>query len=478
VPAQHTHVSRRDSGVLLLLELDAMTERANRIRQIQGRIGNRKLVWFGTRGSDALPLLDIEQFEDCFSIIAPLDSIAIQQEVCLESMTMQRVDLDNYTIDLDRSDAVEEFHRLMYSTLGQPSLVAIYRPNAFFTSIYYPRAFAWDGSAPDTRLQYLGLFHERQVAFEHKPWVETELRLVAGAQVLRWQYFGDEDRERLAYRLSRGPQVVRTSRSDGGVGLRIIHDADELRSQWPAHGDRFVAATDYLQPNIPLNVNAVVFADGTVSVHGPSLQLIGLPDFTNLPLGYCGNDFAAIKDLDDDALDGLEDLAVRAGRWLASQGYRGAFGIDALLYRGTVYLTEVNPRFQGSSSLSADLDRALDRADMFLNHIAAFLGLEPPPSVPLRTLARTQPQLAHVVCHNNFPDSVDVDLERSEALDLELQLVPHQGVAVEPDAAAFRAVFRRQVTEEGFRLSAEVADPLRAVATAAIRAHIAPATSS
>lgn len=44
---------------------------------------------------------------------------------------------------------------------------------------------------------------------------------------------------------------------------------------------------------------------------------------------------------------------------------------------GRIYFTEVNPRFQGSSALSAEIAGELGVPDLLLEHLAASLGLEP-----------------------------------------------------------------------------------------------------
>jgi hypothetical protein len=421
-------------------------DRRERIRAIERAIGRRKLVWFGTRGQDAAPLLSIGQFSECFSLIAPLGSLAVH-EVCLETISGRRVDLDNYTPDLDESREAGELHQLIYEAVGEPSVAVVYRPTAFFASVCFPRS---------STLEYLGLFHERQAAFEHKPWVETMLRK-AGVPVLPWEYYGDDDRVRLVERFGRGPQVVRTTRSDGGAGLRIVRDPAELEANWPAHHDRFVAATDFLEPSIPLNVNAVVFPDGAVSLHGPSLQLIGVEGLTSLALGYCGNDFARIKDQDPQTVLQLEAIATDVGRWLARSGYVGAFGVDALWSDGTVFLTEINPRFQGSSSLSAELDHRLDRSDMYLENLAAFLGLDPPPPLALSDLVADQPALAHVVPHNLCPEDARVTgfNELDDGL-LRWELVPDKAVSVQSGAVLVRAVVEDALTENGYQIRQEV----------------------
>lgn len=422
------------------------------IEQIGKRLGTRKLVWFGTRGTDSQPLLQLSQFSEVYSIVAPLEALTVHGEVCLEALTGTRVDLDAYSIDYDHTPPARELLRRLYQSLGEPAVVAMYRPGAFFTSIYYPRS---------EFVEYLGQFHERQAPFEHKPWVESELRK-RGVQVVPWRYFGDSERPRLQDILEREALVLRTSRSDGGVGLAHIQSPEELDARWPSHEDHFLSAAPFLSPNIPLNVNACVFRGGEVSLHAPSLQLIGLPGFTSRKFGYCGNDFARIRELDAHVLDAFEEAVVESGKWLANKGYLGAFGVDALLYHGEVYLTEINPRFQGSSHLSAVMDMDLDRADMFLEHIAAFLGLEPPPFVPLKILAGEQRKVSQVVCHNQRQQPVRTTAHVApEAEHVTCTLLPRCGVVVDPEAILFRAVIDGSVTQDGLSLHTEYEEYLK-----------------
>ncbi len=416
--------------------------RQRRIEEIEKRLGTRSLIWFGTRGSDSQALLQIRQFREVFSIIAPLGSLSIPCEVCLENMKRIRVDLDRYSIDYDSSPEAQDLIRRLFSSLTKPTVVAMYRPSRFFTSIYYPRC---------DFVEYLGQFQERQAPFEHKPWVESELRK-RGVRVVPWRYLGDTERARLEEILEQGPVVLRASRSDGGLGLSLITKLEDFSALSPAHADNFIGAAPYLYPNIPLNVNACVFQDGSVSLHSPSLQLIGLEGFTGRTFGYCGNDFAKVRDLDSNVLDQLEEIVVRSGRWLARMGYLGAFGVDALLYEGDVYLTEINPRFQGSSHLSSRLDMDLDRADMFLEHIAAFLGLPPSekPMRHLRELASEQHRVSQVVCHNFYPYSMRRNCKSVVDTDFfTCQLLPKSNVAIDPEAILLRAVILDSVTQDG-----------------------------
>src|SRR5437764_9900209 len=65
---------------------------------LERKLGKRGLVYFGTRGADARSLTDLRNFECIFSQIAP-SGLGGVEEVCLESVTKRRVDIDAYNID-------------------------------------------------------------------------------------------------------------------------------------------------------------------------------------------------------------------------------------------------------------------------------------------------------------------------------------------------------------------------------------------
>lgn len=413
------------------------------IRALQDRLGDRKLVWVGTRGHDAASLMELSQFSESYGIIGSLGAVSLDVDFALEEVSGRRVDLDTYKIDEDRSGPARELRRRLLNSLTEPAVVVAYRPSALLSALCYPRS---------DFVTYLGMFHERQATFEHKPWVENELRSL-GVPIIPWRYYAEEDQARLEEKVAAiGTVVVRTNRSDGGAGLKIVTNPQELRIHVSHTLDGFVAAAPLLEPTIPLNVNACVFKDGSLSVHPASLQLIGIPACTTRRFGYCGNDFGSIKDLDDNLLRQFDVVIEKTGRWLWSQGYVGAFGVDALIYDGKVMLTEVNPRFQGSSSLSARIDKAIDRCDLFLCHIAAHLGLSPPHTTRLSELVREQANFAQIIFHNGQAGAFGVSYCPIETSGARFELVPSPEVQIDPDATVFRAILPKVVTRNGWEI--------------------------
>jgi ATP-grasp domain len=430
------------------------------IRDLQDRLGARKLVWVGTRGYDSSCLMDLPQFSESYAIIAPLGSVSLAVDFALEEVSGQRVDLDTYKIDDDRSEPAQELRRRLLDSLNEPAAVLAYRPSALLSALCYPRS---------DFVTYLGMFHERQATFEHKPWVENELRR-RGLPIIPWRYFAKEDRQRLEEEVtSLGALVVRANRSDGGAGVKAISSPDEIAAHISDSRDGFVAATPLLEPHVPLNVNACVFQDGTISLHPASMQLIGIEACTRRRFGYCGNDFAAIKDLDSELLQQFDSITRRAGRWLWSQGYLGAFGVDALVHQGRLLLAEINPRFQGSSLLSARIDRAMGRPDLFLCHLAAHLGLAAPPDRRLSEIVQEQGSFAQVVYHNLQTEAALAEVPDLVG-DLALELIPSADVRVHPNATVWRVLVPGAVTRNGRTIDLAVCMPPHEVFTTNVAA--------
>ncbi|HEY6219672.1 MAG TPA: ATP-grasp domain-containing protein [Gemmatimonadaceae bacterium] len=280
--------------------------------------------------------------------------------------------------------------------------------------------------------------------------MESQLA-AAGVPCLPWRYYADEDLVLLREAAETGPLVLRSNRSDGGAGLSLIHDPSQLRDSWPAHRDGFLAAAPFLAPNLPLNVNACVFPGGEVSMHPASVQLIGIEGCTGRRFGYCGNDFTAVAALSDKQMDELETLVRQVGQWLAAEGYLGAFGIDAMLYGEEILFIELNPRFQGSSAMAAAIVRELDRPDLFLDHLSAFLGLPPPKSIQLRELARLRPA-AHVVCHNVSKKIGHSRPANLDQLPAHCSLLADSKVRIAREAIRADLSFAQAVTANGFTL--------------------------
>ena len=421
------------------------TARAARLRAISDALGDRQLVWFGIRGADAESLLAIPQFTASFAVTAPLEAGKLEADVTLEAIKGRRVDLDAYDIDLDDGAEVEELRQLVSRALSRRSAVSTYRPSTFLSEI----AFTTKATT-----RPLGLFKDHQLAFEHKPWTETELH-AAGIRTIPWEYVATERRGRIPIGEGMPPVVLRPNRSSGGVGIAVARTREQLNAAWTAGPGHLMGIAPFLEEAIPLNVNACVYGPHQVTVHPASVQLIGLEGWTTRRFGYCGNDFAAMADVAPAAMAELDALTRTIGGWLGAMGYRGAFGADFLLDGGDLYFAEVNARLQGSSRMAASLAARTGHTDLLLDHVAAFLGLEPDESLTVGDWVAELPAAAQVIKHHLGSEAKVARPLAGDRLPpaMHTSLVPSPGTWIDPGAVTWCLEVDGRVTRTGLELT-------------------------
>lgn len=422
-------------------------DRASLVRQVEHALGYRHLVWAGIRGDDVESIADLPQLSASFSIIGSYRRRPSVESLALEDLTGRRVDLEQFDIDDHRTEPeVLTFRQAMLRALSRPSALLPYRPSRFLSALWFTRK---------DRCLNLGLFGAHQFAFEHKPWVETAVADL-GLPTIPWVYVADEEQLDTIKMLDQGPVVLRMSRTSGGNGFVVVQSREDLVRCWPDAEETFVSVSPFIPDALPLNVGGTVWRD-RVTVHYPSVQLIGLPQCVTRPFGYCGNDFGLARDLDREVLSRIEQSTIRVGHWLRTMGYLGTFGVDYLLERGgTLRFTEVNPRFQGSTVASGRLAVESGEACLLLEHIAATLGLSAPPSRSLAERLRATNPLAQLVVHWTGSEPAHLDpttlhrglLSRHDIVDVTTRpdLVTDRGAVVA------RLCFRGRLTNTGFDL--------------------------
>ncbi len=426
-------------------------EREDLLRQVRARLAGRNLVYFGTRGDDVEGVADLPELAAVFSVVAPYRRRASVRSAALEEFTGRRVDLDVHDIDdSPRAPEVIELRRAVLRALSAESVVFTYRPSTFLSSVCFAR---------QDRCTYAGLFKDHQSAFEHKPWVESELRRI-GIPSIPWTYIADEEQLATLEFLAEGPVMLRRSRSSGGTGLTRIESGSDLAASWPHQDEIYASVAPYLAGGVSTNVSAVAWDDG-ITLHHPSVQLIGVPECTTRPFGYCGNDFSAVADVSEQALVQMERSTITIGHWLRARGYRGAFGVDFLVVDRTALFTEVNPRFQGVTHASCQLAAAAGKSCVMLEHLAAMLGIAAPPSPSLVDLVSSTPSFAHLVLHSlaPTPDTVDgrhvVERISEEGGIRRADVVCGPELVADPGATVARITVADRVTSDGTMLHAD-----------------------
>lgn len=412
------------------------------------RLGHRRLVWSGLRGEDVEPLADLPQLHAAYSMIGRYGHRDAVEALAHEDLTGVRPDLEVYDIDNHLTEeGARAFRRTHLRTLSEPSALLPYRSSQFLSSIWFARR---------DRCLHLGLFGGHEAAFEHKPWVETSVQAL-GIPTVPWTYVADEDQLITHHLLHDGPVVLRRSRTSGGEGFLLVDDPSQLADAWPSVPEAFMSVAPFLADTLPLNVGATVWHDG-VTVHRPSVQLVGIHSCVTRPFGYCGNDFGLAATLGREMIDQIEQSTITIGRWMRECGYLGTFGVDYLLHEGQLLFTEVNPRFQGSTQASCRLSIEANEGCLMLEHVAAFLGVEAPRVRPLRARVAEDPPLAQVVVHwtgtqtCSLDPTMLVDAVRHHPDGAAAEVRTRPDLATQTGGVVIRLVARGQVTESGFDL--------------------------
>jgi hypothetical protein len=163
----------------------------------------------------------------------------------------KRVDPHTYNTDEDCSEEAVRLHNLLWFDLSKPAAVLAYRPDKLFTKAYFSNV---------ETVEYFGLLHARQTVFEHKPWVENELKKTGGRTV-PWKYYGRHNLPEMNQLTAQMPFIVRSDEVSigGGGNMVIIRDKNKLNSLLPLDYDSLLSTSPYLYPNVPLNVNACLF---------------------------------------------------------------------------------------------------------------------------------------------------------------------------------------------------------------------------
>lgn len=413
---------------------------------ISAKLGARRLIWIGYHGLDALPLTELPQFTHCYSFGSPLGDPRI-----LDFSVEQRFGLRQ----LDRSSWV---NTLAYRAIGETLLPACEDPSYLATFTPGPMFEAIERERPSAR--YLGVPWERFELFNSKVYVEGQLQRFAGDSIdfIEWRMLpnGQSRTDLVRAELERHPVVLRVSSSQAGMGHELIRDTEELAASRLMSRES-VAMGPFLEDHVPLNVAGCLFPDGEVTLHSPSMQLVGLPHSVRSRFGFCGSDFSAIKEVDRALIERLETYARIVGKWLHSEGYVGAFGMDAMVYQGQLFFTELNPRFQGSTRLLNAIDAELDTADIVQDHLLAWLGAESHPSPSLVDLVAAQPDRAQVLVFNRHDRRARVTVQDGTLPEgVHAELTPREGVLVDPMEVACSLVFNRRVTTSGRGLDGAV----------------------
>lgn len=162
-----------------------------------------------------------------------------------------------------------------------------------------------------------------------------------------------------------------------GRGTVRVGGAAELTSALVAWAGEPLKVSRF-QPGLPVTVSGCVGADTTVASM-VSQQLVGLAELAAGWGTHCGNQLLRPADLGASVYRSCRAMCHTIGEGLREEGYRGVFGIDAVVGPdGRVWFIEINPRFQTVVSLVQAAEVANGLLPMLGLHVLAHrTGLRP-----------------------------------------------------------------------------------------------------
>lgn len=169
--------------------------------------------------------------------------------------------------------------------------------------------------------------------------------------------------------------VLQAALGAAGSGTFLIGNEHDLRAASAKLSDASVHAAPYLG-DLSLNINAAVVG-GHAFAGCPNVQLSGVGALHTPWGGYCGNDYAAAAHLDKAILHDVRTQTERIGHWLSSKGFEGLYGLDYIVREedGRAYAIDLNPRWQGSTNLSIQMEMARGRLPLAAAEFAYRCGL-------------------------------------------------------------------------------------------------------
>lgn len=175
--------------------------------------------------------------------------------------------------------------------------------------------------------------------------------------------------------------ILQFNRTHTGSGTILINSnrlLNDLKKRFPEREARLSTFIDG-----PIITSNNIVWDHRVLVGNISYQITGLKPFTDNPFATIGNDWAVVKTIiSKKQLNDYHRFVAAIGKRLAKDGWRGLFGIDAIIDKktGKVFLLEINARQPASTSYESILQFGKNPAGVttFAAHLASLLGTKMP----------------------------------------------------------------------------------------------------
>ena len=143
--------------------------------------------------------------------------------------------------------------------------------------------------------------------------------------------------------------IVQEIISSGGEGTFLVDKNNNETVLSNLNHDTFYIVSKYINNNIPINIHCIISNDNVLLLPG-SVQIVCIDSHTSKLL-YRGADYCAYPEINSNTKNIFEKYVTKICSILQEDGYRGVVGIDAIITGESVFMVEINNRFQGSTGV-------------------------------------------------------------------------------------------------------------------------------
>jgi hypothetical protein len=273
-------------------------------------------------------------------------------------------------IDENRDDPLLNESQPASKLLNVESILGYLRSNGIDAIVPFKASYRLEQACHDLGFELLATSHKLTRQLENKLQL-PEIAKEAGVRFpdTRQVQLGDKLVTLAQNGAINFPRVFQPAIGFAGNGTRTVLDVDELRKVIEASPGEPGKLSEFIEGDT-VCVNGVIVG-GEVIVGPVARQITGDPRLTPQPMTGCGNDWAT--PLDANAVTAIRAMAARIGGLFATRGFRGVFGLDAVLTPcGDVVLIECNPRWTAGLSFQIRLQQLAGAPTLLTAHLGEF----------------------------------------------------------------------------------------------------------
>lgn len=178
--------------------------------------------------------------------------------------------------------------------------------------------------------------------------------------------------------------ILQFNRAHTGSGTTCVESAQQLKKISALFPNREARICQYIKGPIITSNNIV--AKNKILVGNISYQITGLYPFTDNAFATIGNDWSwPVINMSAKQKNYYDQMTVQIGKHLRQSGWKGLFGVDAIIDEktGKIYLIEINARQPASTSFESFLQNQSKKIGLntFFAHLFALLDIDCPLSL-------------------------------------------------------------------------------------------------